>query len=256
MSMSCGTLSRYWRYSANDSHSHEIPSWSTVPGMSSTPSMKSINRWWSSTRTGANPTPQLPEITVVTPLVADGVNSDCQVAWPSKWVCTSTNPGVTVRPFASYVITPVTASVPTYEISSLLTATFPMYGSMPEPSMMVPFCNDEVMSRGSHLARLSLCTDHACPPSWWRARAEMSCEQNTLSKRWLSQRPSTSAVRERLPQCSDHDETAQHQAGPTRPEYGIKDTSTRFGQRGAFAGTAIAQVDLRRLTPLSPSDLT
>ena len=59
------------------------PSWSTVPGMSSTPSISSIRRSWSAGRTGANPTPQLPLTTVVTPCHADGIIRSPHDAWPS-----------------------------------------------------------------------------------------------------------------------------------------------------------------------------
>ena len=59
--------------SGNDCHDHVSPSCSTVPGMSSTPSMSSMSRSWSAGRTGANPTPQLPTTTVVTPCHDDGI---------------------------------------------------------------------------------------------------------------------------------------------------------------------------------------
>ncbi len=51
--------------------------------MSSTPSIRSISASWSVGRTGANPTPQLPITTVVTPLEAEGSSTSSQVTWPS-----------------------------------------------------------------------------------------------------------------------------------------------------------------------------
>ena len=66
-----------------DSHSQDSPSWSTAPGRSSTPSISSTRVCWSPGRTGANPTPQLPVTTVVTPWPEDGWRRSSQVAWPS-----------------------------------------------------------------------------------------------------------------------------------------------------------------------------
>ena len=51
--------------------------------MSSTPSISSIRRSWSSGRTGANPTPQLPITSVVTPCHAEGAREESHKAWPS-----------------------------------------------------------------------------------------------------------------------------------------------------------------------------
>ncbi len=65
------------------SQSQSMPSWSAVPGMSSTPSMSSIRKSSPPGRTGANPTPQLPITTVVTPCQLEGVMSGSQVTWPS-----------------------------------------------------------------------------------------------------------------------------------------------------------------------------
>ena len=56
--------SRYW---PNVSQPHGMPSWRAVPGMSSTASMISTSSFSVPGRTGANPTPQLPITTVVTP---------------------------------------------------------------------------------------------------------------------------------------------------------------------------------------------
>ena len=71
------------RYSANDSHVQSMPSCSAVPGMSSTPSISSMRNVSPPGRTGANPTPQLPITTVVTPCQLDGVTSGSHVTWPS-----------------------------------------------------------------------------------------------------------------------------------------------------------------------------
>ena len=60
-----------------------MPSWSAVPGMSSTASISSIRKSSLPGRTGAKPTPQLPITTVVTPCQLDGASIGSQVAWPS-----------------------------------------------------------------------------------------------------------------------------------------------------------------------------
>ena len=62
--------------------SHARPSCSAAPGMSSTPSISSMSRSWSSGRTGAKPTPQLPMTTVVTPCHDDG--SSGRPTWPGR----------------------------------------------------------------------------------------------------------------------------------------------------------------------------
>ncbi len=51
--------------------------------MSSTPSMRSINQACRSGAAGANPTPQLPITTVVTPCHELGVSAGSHVAWAS-----------------------------------------------------------------------------------------------------------------------------------------------------------------------------
>ena len=56
---------------------------SAAPGMSSTPSIKPISHSWRSGATGANPTPQLPMTTVVTPCQQLGVSCSSHVACPS-----------------------------------------------------------------------------------------------------------------------------------------------------------------------------
>ena len=101
MSTARGIRSSASRYSGKDSQSHWMPSASALPGMSSTPSMSSISHSCPSGRAGAKPMPQLPTTAVVTPCQHDGVRCGSQVAWPSKWVCTSTKPGVTSSPSAS-----------------------------------------------------------------------------------------------------------------------------------------------------------
>ena len=72
--MSWGRRSTASRYSPKLSHDHSIPSSSTAPGMSSTPSMREMSRSWASGRTGAKPTPQLPITAVVTPCQLLGVD--------------------------------------------------------------------------------------------------------------------------------------------------------------------------------------
>ena len=71
------------RYSSNDSQPQVMPSVSALPGMSSTPSISSISHSWRSGAAGANPTPQLPITTVVTPCHDDGVRNGSQLACPS-----------------------------------------------------------------------------------------------------------------------------------------------------------------------------
>ena len=55
----------------------------TTSGMSSTPSISLINASRCSGRDGANPTPQFPITTVVTPCPDDGASRFSQVIWPS-----------------------------------------------------------------------------------------------------------------------------------------------------------------------------
>ena len=71
------------RYSPKVSQFQLIPSASAVPGMSSTPSISWMSQARSVSRAGANPTPQLPMTTVVTPCQPEGDTSGSQVAWPS-----------------------------------------------------------------------------------------------------------------------------------------------------------------------------
>ncbi len=82
-SMSCGRRPTASRYSPKLSHVQSIPSSSTAPGMSSTPSMSEMRRSCASGRTGAKPTPQLPITAVVTPCQLLGVIRESQVACPS-----------------------------------------------------------------------------------------------------------------------------------------------------------------------------
>ena len=71
------------RYSPNVSQFQFMPSASAVPGMSSTPSINWISHSRSESRAGANPTPQFPMTTVVTPCQPEGETSGSQVTWPS-----------------------------------------------------------------------------------------------------------------------------------------------------------------------------
>jgi len=68
------------RYSPKDSQPHWMPTERAAPGMSSTPSIRPMSHSWRSGFTGANPTPQLPITTVVTPCQHDGVSSGSHVA--------------------------------------------------------------------------------------------------------------------------------------------------------------------------------
>ena len=81
--MSWSSRSTAARYSGNVSQSNGTPSCSAEPGMSSTPSISSISVAWSVGRTGANPTPQLPMTTVVTPCHDDGARLVSHVTCPS-----------------------------------------------------------------------------------------------------------------------------------------------------------------------------
>ncbi len=60
-----------------------MPSTNAVPGMSSTPSISPMSQSWRSGAAGANPTPQLPMTSVVTPCHDDGASTGSHVAWPS-----------------------------------------------------------------------------------------------------------------------------------------------------------------------------
>lgn len=61
------------RYSGKLSHCQSMPSASTVPGMSSTPSITLMSHSRLSRCTGAKPTPQLPITTLVTPWSVEGL---------------------------------------------------------------------------------------------------------------------------------------------------------------------------------------
>jgi hypothetical protein len=82
-SSALGSESRASRYSGKVSQAHLMPSWSAVPGMSSTPSMSPISHSRFSGATGAKPTPQLPSTRVVTPCQLLGERVGSQVTWPS-----------------------------------------------------------------------------------------------------------------------------------------------------------------------------
>ncbi len=83
MPMACDDASSASRYSGNDSHCQLSPSSSTTAGMSSTPSMRATVQARSSDLTGANPTPQLPITTVVTPWAAEVSRRGSQRLCPS-----------------------------------------------------------------------------------------------------------------------------------------------------------------------------
>src|SRR5689334_17286871 len=138
MSIACGARSSASRYSGKDSQSQRIPSARAVPGMSSTPSISSMSHSWSSQRAGANPMPQLPTTAVVTPCQHDGVRCGSQVAWPSKWVCTSTKPGVTNSPSASTTRRARSPTRPTSTMRPASTATSATDAGAPVPSTTVP----------------------------------------------------------------------------------------------------------------------
>ena len=71
------------RYSGKLSQAHGTPSVSTTSGRSSIPSISLTSRSRSPGRHGANPTPQLPISTVVTPCPEDGASRLSQLTWPS-----------------------------------------------------------------------------------------------------------------------------------------------------------------------------
>ena len=71
------------RYSGKLVHSQVMPSVMAEPGMSSTPSMRSMSQSCRSGLAGANPTPQLPMTTVVTPCHELGVTTGSQVTCAS-----------------------------------------------------------------------------------------------------------------------------------------------------------------------------
>ena len=73
-SIAFGTLSTASRNSGKVSQSHRMPADNAAPGMSSTPSIRPISQSRFAGRTGANPTPQLPMTTVVTPCQHEGVS--------------------------------------------------------------------------------------------------------------------------------------------------------------------------------------
>lgn len=77
------SVARASRYSGNVDHRQRIPSTIAAPGMSSTPSIKPMSQSRRSSRAGANPTPQFPITTVVTPCPDDGETSGSQVTCAS-----------------------------------------------------------------------------------------------------------------------------------------------------------------------------
>src|SRR4051794_19689528 len=108
-------------------------------GMSSTDSMSSARYSRSSGLHGANVTPQLPSTTDVTPCQHDDDATGSQPTWASRWVWTSTNPGLTTRPSASIDSRPSPSTSPTAAIRSPVTATSPRNDGLPVPSTTVPF---------------------------------------------------------------------------------------------------------------------
>ncbi len=108
-------------------------------GMSSTDSIISARYSRSSGLHGANVTPQLPSTTDVTPCQHDDDATGSQPTWASRWVWTSTNPGLTTRPSASIDSRPSPSTSPTAAIRSPVTATSPRNDGRPVPSTTVPF---------------------------------------------------------------------------------------------------------------------
>ncbi len=139
-SIACGRRSSTSRYCGKLSQSQLMPSCRAVPGISSTSSITAINASCASgvALQGANPTPQLPITSVVTPWFEAGESSGSQVAWPSIWVCTSTQPGVTSLPVASISRRPRPSILPRAAIFPDCTATSPTNAGAPLPSTMRP----------------------------------------------------------------------------------------------------------------------
>src|SRR5205823_6019538 len=106
--------------------------------MSSTPSMRPMSHACRSGLTGAKPTPQLPMTIVVTPCQQLGVSMGSQVTWPSKCVCTSTNPGVTSAPSASTVSRAAPFTLPTSVMTPSVIATSAVRAGAPVPSTTDP----------------------------------------------------------------------------------------------------------------------
>ena len=98
-----------------------------------------MSQAWRSGAAGANPTPQLPIATVVTPCNDDGAIIESQVACPSKWVWMSMKPGVTMAPSASISRGAEPGTEPTAVMTSSVTSTSPRPGAPPVPSTIVPF---------------------------------------------------------------------------------------------------------------------
>ena len=138
MSIVYERAARKSRYSGNVDHSpHGTPSCSAVPGMSSTPSIKSTSTSWPPGGHGAKPTPQLPITRVVTPLLNEGSSSSSHVACPSKCVCTSIQPGATMAPEASNSRSPARLG-PMAVITPSSIARSQTNDGAPVPSTIVP----------------------------------------------------------------------------------------------------------------------
>src|SRR5689334_12150061 len=134
-----GSRSSSPRYSPYVFQCHDSPSRMLAAGMSSTDSMSSARYSRSSGLHGANVTPQLPSTTDVTPCQHDDVATGSQPTWASRWVWTSTNPGLTTRPSASIDSRPSPSRSPTAAMRSPVTATSPRNDGRPVPSTTVPF---------------------------------------------------------------------------------------------------------------------
>ena len=122
------------------SHLGASPSCMQAKGIASLRVMLCMARSRSSTREGANPKPQFPMATEVTPCQPDIVQYGSQKYWASKWVWRSTKPGATIRPLASRTLSadavfkpPILATLPSLIARSLWKR------GVRVPSTMVPF---------------------------------------------------------------------------------------------------------------------
>src|SRR5437762_10168692 len=133
-----GSASTAARYSPYVSQLQSRPARMLSAGMSSTDSISSASQRSSPRFTGANVTPQLPSTTDVTPCQQEDVASGSQAICASRWVCTSTKPGVTYAPSASISRLPFASTVPTSTTRSPSIATSARRGGAPVPSTNVP----------------------------------------------------------------------------------------------------------------------
>ncbi len=107
-------------------------------GISSTDSIISARTFEPPLATGAKVTPQFPKTTEVTPCQHEELAIGSQASWASKWVCTSTKPGVTILPSASISFFPFSSTFPISTIRSSFTATSAVKAWEPVPSMTEP----------------------------------------------------------------------------------------------------------------------